>query len=289
MALRYRPWMGHTLGVVVASGAAAGMCIGATRYAHANLLMPKSLPKVVLIEAPQWMSQTLQQQIISAVTPPFPTLADDASAVRDVAGKLLAYPWVKSVEQVRRGFDESPGDVIEVRATFRTPVALVRDGEWYWMVDSSGVKLPEKFAVNEVPTVVVSRDRKLNFRIITGVFASAPAAGSVWAGEDVRAGLDLAALLETKSFADDIVMVDVSNFMGRQEPNLPQLVLKTRYDTQIGWGRPVNARDWFVEISNQDKLKRLELFKNRFGRVDANRDYIDIRMETAMAKPARAK
>jgi len=275
----------HVIGGFLFASGVFSLCVGATHYAKTNVLGGGLPAAVVLIDPPTWMSQTLVTQITQSVSSPVATAADDGAAVREVAGKLHAHPWVAGVQEVRRVYGKAPGDTIEVKATFRAPVALVRDGDWYWMVDSTGVKLPERFAVSEVPTVVVSPDRELNFRIITGVRAPAPAAGSLWTGEDVRAGLDLAALFADKPFGDEIVVIDVSNYGGRVEQNLPQLVLKTRFDTQIGWGRPVKARDFFVEISNDMKLQRLQEFKNRTGRVDAGRDYIDIRMETPMARP----
>jgi hypothetical protein len=278
----------HVAAGVVFAASVMGMCVGATRYAHGTMLVGTKPVKVVLKDTPQWMSPALVKQITDAVSSPTPFVADDRRAVEEVAGKMSAHPWVAKVGVARRVYTQSPGDVIEVSATYRTPAALVRDGDNYWMVDQTGVKLPEKFAVSEVPTVVVSRDRTLNFRIITGVAAPAPAAGSKWVGDDVQAGLELAALLARESFTDEIVVIDVDNFSARRQVNLPQIVLKTRYDTMIGWGRPVNARDFFAEISPDQKMLRLQEFKSRTGRVDAERNYIDIRFDTPFAMPSKS-
>ena len=73
--------------------------------------------------------------------------------------------------------------------------------------------------------------------------------------------------------------VDVTNFAGRVDPKEAQLTLNTCYGTDIKWGRPVNAKDFFVEVSPAQKLKYLEQVQAQFGRVDAGQPWIDIRFD----------
>jgi hypothetical protein len=86
-------------------------------------------------------------------------------------------------------------------------------------------------------------------------------------------------LLHGLNFADEILRVDVSNFGGRVSAKEAQLALGTRYDTQIRWGRPINAKDFFVEVSPAQKLAYLKQVWEQFHRVDGNQPWIDIRFD----------
>jgi hypothetical protein len=62
----------------------------------------------------------------------------------------------------------------------------------------------------------------------------------------------------------------------------------TRYLTQIRWGRPINADDYFVEVSTAQKLDYLQRIYSEYHRVDANHPWIDIRFDqiTYPSEPA---
>jgi hypothetical protein len=103
--------------------------------------------------------------------------------------------------------------------------------------------------------------------------------GRKWPGEDLVAGLELVRLLFGQDFAEEIVKVDVSNFAGRVDVREAQLVLGTKIDTHIRWGRPINSWDFFVEVPTTRKLEYLKLAYQKFGRVDAGKSWIDIRFD----------
>jgi hypothetical protein len=71
----------------------------------------------------------------------------------------------------------------------------------------------------------------------------------------------------------------VTNFAGRVDPREAQLTLGTVNGTQIRWGRPVNAKDYFVEVSPAKKLQYLEQIRNQYGRIDGGDAWIDIRFD----------
>jgi hypothetical protein len=119
----------------------------------------------------------------------------------------------------------------------------------------------------------------LNIRIIEGVIEPPVDSGQKWAGEDLAAALDMAKILYGQSYADEIVKVNVANFGGRVDPREAQITLVTKYDTEIRWGRPVNARDFFVEVSPARKLAFLQEVWTEFHRVDGGRPWIDIRID----------
>jgi len=51
-------------------------------------------------------------------------------------------------------------------------------------------------------------------------------------------------------------------------------------DTIIKWGRPINGgNDFFVEIPTQRKLDVLKQIYEQFGRIDANQQWVDIRLD----------
>jgi len=188
-------------------------------------------------------------------------------------------PWIKEIRQVRRTYVHSPGDTIEVDCEFRAPVALVKWNESFWFVDNEGTKLPEQFNAQQVPKVILSPDGKVNIRIIEGARHVPSDPGMRWEGDDLTAGIEMVKLLHNQPFADEIVKVDVSNFQGRDNPKDAYLKLITRYNTEIRWGRPISAKDAFVEVAGTRKLEVLERIRKQYGRVDAKQPWLDIRFD----------
>ena len=101
----------------------------------------------------------------------------------------------------------------------------------------------------------------------------------MWGGEDLTSGLALCRLLYGRGFTDEIVKVKVENFAGRRDNREAQLVLVTKYNTEVRWGRPIDAADKFIEVSTDRKLDYLSRVYQEFGRVDARQPWIDIRFD----------
>jgi hypothetical protein len=149
----------------------------------------------------------------------------------------------------------------------------------YWLVDAEAVLLPGKYGQN-LPGIVLGRDGRVNIRIIEGVECPKPSRpGQRWNGDDLLAGLDLAKILYGQKFTEDIWKVSVSNFQGRKFPLEAHLVLETRYDTEIRWGRPVSARDAFVEVPAAQKLAAIERLYQLSKRSDGNYSWLDLRFD----------
>ena len=128
--------------------------------------------------------------------------------------------------------------------------------------------------------MVFSADGTTHIRLIEGVRHVPPRdAGQTWPGEDLAAGLDLVTHLYGQSFAQEIVKVNVANFGGRVDPREAQVVLVTRYNTEIRWGRPWGATDAFVEVAPERKVQYLRRVLAEYGRVDARQPWIDIRFD----------
>lgn len=272
-----------------ASGAALCLLVLAAgvfllkRYVEREVAFPKKPPAVVLKNRPVWMSDFLATSIAESVRPAGAHSSFDHQMLVDRVAMLKTNPWIKNVRQVRRTYLQRPGDSLEIDCDYRAPIALVKWGKDYWLVDGEGVKLPERFAAADVPKIVIGRDGRTNIRIVEGVQRPPPQAGRNWGGDDLTAGLDMVRRLYGLRFADEIVKVDVANFGGRVDPREAQLVLGTKHaipgttrTTEIRWGRPIGAKDDFIEVSAERKLDYIRRVYEEFGRCDAGQRWMDV-------------
>jgi hypothetical protein len=85
-------------------------------------------------------------------------------------------------------------------------------------------------------------------------------------------------LLADKPYAQEILKINVAHFYSKGDP---QVVLVTKYATEVRWGRVPSAKDSFVEVGAEKKLDRLKAFYTQYGRVDAGQTSgLDIRFDT---------
>src|SRR4051794_2345182 len=273
-----------------------GLCVFAylrTRdHVVRDLTFARNPPRVVLHERPSWMSDALMNKIMHVAAPDVAHSAFDHQLLVNTASLLQNHPdtapWVKTVRSVRRIYDNAPGDTIEIDCDFRSPVALVKWEMYYWLVDGDGILLPEQYTTNDLRKVMYDGDH-LSLRIIEGVATSPPESGQKWQGADLAAGIDMIKLLYGKPYADDVERINVANLSGRQNPNEAQVVLITRYQTQVRWGRPVNAKDYFVEVSPAQKLEYMSSIVRDYGRVDAKHSAVDLRFDIVTFPSADAQ
>ena len=174
---------------------------------------------------------------------------------------------------------QGPGDTLQVDCVYRVPTALVQWQGYYWLIDGDGYRLPEKYSSAQLAKTMIGPDGKLMLRIISGVAKAPVLSPKPWPGEDVAAGLELVKLLAGKPYAEEIPVVDVSNFGGRRDRQGAQIVLLTRYNTAIRWGRPPSAKDYFVEVPAGQKLQDLADIYQQMHRVDGGQPWIDIRFD----------
>jgi hypothetical protein len=252
------------------------------RYVEHKLAFARHAPRVVLKNRPAWMSDFLAEQIAKTARPGGASSAFDHRLLVDTVSLLRANPWIREVKQVRRGYEKSPGDMLEVDCDYRAPVALVRWKDYFWLVDGDGVKLPEAFSAADVPRIIKGGNGKMNIRIVEGVRQPPPESGMKWSGDDLYAGLELVKLLFGRDYTEEIVKVDVSNYARHVDAKAPQIVLVTKYDTQVRWGQAITPRadEFFVEVTPAQKLAYLETIWKDKGRVDGNFAWVDIRFDT---------
>jgi hypothetical protein len=249
-------------------------------YVSRNLAFPTRPPRVVLKNRPVWMSDSLAEQIIKTAQPMGLHSAFDHQLLIDTAAALKSDPWVRQVNQIRRVYDQKPGDTLEIDCDFRAPVALVKWGHYYWLVDGDAIKLPEQFTMQQLPKMLFGPDGRLNVRIIEGVSHAPTESGRKWPGEDLAGGLELARLLSGKPYAEEIRTIDVANFANRLNPREAQIVLITKYGTEIRWGRPPSATDALIdEVSASVKLLNMQSIYSQKQRIDAGQQWVDLRFE----------
>jgi hypothetical protein len=274
-----RAFLAFSLTLLVVVSAAAGVQY-AQRWVDRKAARPSSPPQVVLKDVPAWMSDSLADQIVAEIKPTSASSAFDHQLLEDTANKLKRNPWVRQVLQVRRVFEQQPGDTLEIDCEYRAPIALVNWQDTFWLVDDEGFLLPEQYTAQQVPRIVLGPDhRQMNLRLIEGVEHAPPAPGSKWPGDDLAAAIDLAKLMCGRDYVNDVFKIRVANFDGRRDPRESQIVFITRYGTEVRWGRPIGAKDFFAEVAPSQKLESLRQIFEQFGRIDARRAWIDIRYD----------
>ena len=272
-----RWWIGTSL-VVAGLSVVVGAVLVLRDLVERKFALPPTSPRVVLLNQPAWMSAATVAQLLDTARPVGVHSVFDQELLVKTAEAFGKSPWIKEVKQVRRAYVHWPGDTLEVDCVYRVPTALVKWGDTYWLVDGDGFKLPEEYPARQVQRAMLEPG-KLTVRVIQGVKLAPGKTGKQWPGEDLLAGLELAKVLAGKTFAGEVPIVDVSNFNGRRDSQGAQIVLVTKYGTQIRWGRPPSAKDYFVEVPTSQKLQCLADIYQQMHRVDGGQSWIDVRFD----------
>ena len=182
------------------------------------------------------------------------------------------------------------------------------EGEaWVWvgdqlcLVDPEGTRLPGDYQLEDRARsrllVIAGVDLPVGDGIAGGMPA-APRAGEKWAsGKDGSLGADMAAAmalverLKKQPFAWQIDAVDMTNFNGRKDARAAWITLRTvapdGAPRVVRWGRPIGEEKYY-EVQADAKIKALNELYRQYSRIDAGRDYVDIRTEQVLAaKPVK--
>lgn len=269
---RRRLWRAALLTVSTAI-AASGVGLGLTALERRVHALPRTRRVLALQwdRLPDWLKLPENQHILETLADRVRLGPNDRLLDRSLArriGTALADPsvgWIKRVDRVTI----QPNGVVRIRCRFRRPTAWVRRGSQCYLVDAESVRLPGRYAVSECS--------KSALLMISGVRLPPPEVGHLWPGADLSSGLKLAALISGRSFRDQIDRIIVANQDGRIDRNRPHIELATdRPGARIWWGRPPEE-EYGTEITARQKLTLLEMLHRRWGRIDLNRAYVDIR------------
>jgi len=258
-------------------------------YVEDDVAYSSQPPKVVIKDRPIWMSDLLAEQICEVARPPGGHSALNRDLPKNATIALQentrTKAWIRQIRQLKLVYGERPGDTLVLDCEFRAPIALVKWDGKYYLVDAEGVVLPEQYSDEQISKIVFGRDGKMNIRVVEGVRSERPAfPGEKWVGEDVKAALDMIKVLHGKPFTEEIIKVEVGNYAGREDAREAQIVLSTRRNTEVRWGRPVESTD-LAEIRPAEKMRKLEQIYRQYSRVDAGEQWIDIRFDR-VTKPA---
>jgi hypothetical protein len=200
--------------------------------------------------------------------------------------------WISGITEVRREIaKDNSMQTITIRAQWRSPMAWVRAGDSFYLIDADGVRLPGEYP---------AANREARLMVLTGIDQpmadgkpAVPQPGETWTGgtsgqrgEDQLAGMKLIATLRGRAFAGQIDAIDLANFKGRKDPLAAWILLDTIWRTANGtprviqWGRPV-GQEIYYEVPARAKLQALDAIYERFKRIDAGRDSVDVRWEGA--------
>lgn len=245
---------------------AAAAVAGVTRLHSYVRAMPSSDKAVtpVWVGLPDWLPPGLTDEIAAGLPVGNGAHLLDDTLVRRVGEALAANAWISTVRRVEKFADGR----LELECAFRRPVAVVYRFPHYYLLDADGVRLPGRYeGTGTLP-------------LIQGVRAGAPPAGRVWPGEDVHAGLTLAALLGRQAYADQITGISVSNYGGREDAAESHIRVHTAPEGSrtpggvILWGSALGQE--VEEATAGEKLDILAANWRRTGRIDAGLSWIDI-------------
>lgn len=224
--------------------------------------------------APAWFDGRRQAEVADrvAMAVGYGSLLDPNRLAKAKAA-LATTGWFESIEQVRLADDGG----FMVSATFVRPFAVVRHGEFDYLVDDLGRLLPMQWTAGHRPAephyIAIVGSREPN----RGDF------GSEWPGADVAAGLELAKVLRTRTWNTEVVAIDVS-----AHASDASLTLITRNDGRLLWGRAPSDRA-VSEVTPDAKLRTLDHLFASSGRIDSGGGrIIDLRGDLVTVRASNA-
>lgn len=209
---------------------------------------------VAYVAAPAWFDGKRRAEVSERVAM---AVGDgsvlDPNRLAKARAALLTTGWFHSIEQVRLADDG--GFLVE--ATFVRPFAVVRHGEFDYLVDDEARLLPMQWTAGHRPATP-------HYVAIVGT--SAPNRGdygSVWPGADVAAGIELARLLQPKPWFAEVAAIDLSQYQSERT-----LSLITRHNGRLMWGRAPTDRS-VAEVTPDAKLRTLDYLYATERRIDS--------------------
>lgn len=176
--------------------------------------------------------------------------------LEEIGRALTETGWFEGTPTVRW----TPEGRILAEGRWRAPAAAVRTGTREHLIDYDARLLPLEYPSGDSNQIFL-----LN--------ASQPigAVGEVWAGEDIRAALDLILLLQRDRLLEQVAGIDLGQ--GRQSGVLS--IITDRGARVVWGGGPQHLRP--AEQPTSVKLSRLRTLLDRTGRIDAGVDFVDLR------------
>ncbi len=216
-------------------------------------------PVIEFVDLPPSMVRIAGRDLNGALLPVLDGDWLDDHVCQHIARRLARVGWVKNVYFVRRSSDAK----FRISCDYRSPFAMVQQGESFSLVDVEGVRLPGIYGYDPA------------WPVIQGVQANAPKEGERWQGRDVGAGVALLAAVLSEPFTQQITAALVGNYGGRIDPKSSHVELATdRMGGRIRWGSAPGEE--IEENMMGQKLAILRQNYIRTGRVDAGHAVVDV-------------
>ena len=261
------------------------------KYGHRELTLFVStvgqtftLDKVRIVDSPRWLREEILTDIRRTVAMQVSMDPLDTACLQNAVSTLSANPWVESVEKIER-----TADGLRIAARFRVPVAaamlprgrehdddFLRRTDTFHLIDASGRRLPSDSTGKLDRPYTLDQVKSFKLPLIVGMKQAPAAAGAVWPGDDLQAGLTLMNLLESEKFASQIVAYDVA---GRDTRGRVHLGLRTR-DGLVQWGL-TPGQEKAVEPDAKVKLHLLRGVYAHHRAIDAGGKLVSVFGATA--------
>ena len=269
----------NVLGIVAVVGGFGLGYRALAAHVRQNHTIVERPPALVLVNRPSWLNDRLAGEIAARLAKALPAQSStlDVSLLEKLNEILARDAWIEQVHAIRRT-RVGGRDSILIDCAYRMPLAIARFERGrdtvFQLIDANGVLLPIRYEPAEAGAILAGQDRSTNLRIIAGLAGQPPATGSRWESRNLKAGLEVAALIHDEAAARDIAMIDVSNV---GSPSAPQVILWTTSGTQIRWGQPPGSTDLLVEATPQAKLAHLRTVESTFA--GEYPEWVDIRFD----------
>ena len=240
---------------VVAAVAAAVFSLASLRRHVASLpRFQVNVGSIAVANAPDWVQGDLiKRDLRLQLIPEHANILDPGlipglvskyqSTDRDIRKKLH---WLREITHVRKKYPNT----LELKLSLRKPVACVRQGSREFLTDSLGVRLPARY---------YKQAGQPELMRVIGLEGRAPDEGERWIdSEALLGGLSAVEHISNEEvrYKAGITTVDVSNFAGRKAETESRIVLWTKMQTRILWGRSDRNKK-FGDLTYQDKLENL--------------------------------
>ncbi len=251
---------------LIGSALALGMGVPALRHQAMSNRVDGTLG-VVFNDQPSWMTDAELMPLATEAAKHVTGSPMDRAGLAQAREALMATGWFEEVHQVRR----SGTSELTVDADWVTPFAVVRDDGYDYLVDLNGRLLPRCYRPGTAPR---------GFIRIEGAVQPRPKTyGTRWGGDDVKAALAVARLIEDRPWRSQVAWIDLS-----ETARDGCIRLKTSRDVTLRWGR-APGQEGAAEVPARQKLDYLGWLFDHQGRIDAGceqqldlmNDYVGVR------------
>ncbi len=234
------------------------VCWGVPRLQHR--LREQSLVSIVpgngrvsYTECPAWFDETRQAEVSTRVASAVGELSTiDQTRLSRARDAMLSTGWFDEITQISL----ADGGGFLVEASFLRPFAIVRHGEFDFLVTPEGRLMPMDWPAGHRPA-------SPHYVALLGASNSAPAAiGDVWKGSDVAAGLELARAIARQEWFPLVSGIELSRY-----GNENALILVTRDGGHVVWGRAPDDRS-VAEVPTETKISTLDYLYRSTQRID---------------------